>query len=146
MDLNSLRPPQGSTKSRKRIGRGVGSGHGKTAAKGHKGQKARSGGKIKAGFEGGQMPMQRRLPKRGFYPLTRREYAIVNIGQLESFQSGCCINLEDYVKNGLVKDLLDGVKILSNGELTKPLTVTAHKFSSAAKDKIIAAGGTIEVI
>jgi large subunit ribosomal protein L15 len=146
MDLNSLRPPMGSTKNRKRIGRGIGSGHGKTASKGHKGQKARSGGSIKAGFEGGQMPMQRRLPKRGFNPLTRKEYAIVNIGQLESFQSGSCINLEEFVKNGLVKEIHDGVKILSNGELTKPLKVIAHKFSSAAKDKIIAAGGTVEVL
>jgi large subunit ribosomal protein L15 len=146
MDLNSLRPPLGSTKNRKRIGRGVGSGHGKTATKGHKGQKARSGGSIKAGFEGGQMPMQRRLPKRGFNPLTRKEYAIVNVGQLESFQSGSCINLEEFVNNGLVKEILDGVKILSDGVLTKPLKVKAHKFSSAAKDKIIAAGGSVEVL
>lgn len=146
MDLNSLRPPLGSTKNRKRIGRGVGSGHGKTATKGHKGQKARSGGSIKAGFEGGQMPMQRRLPKRGFNPLTRKEYAIVNVGQLESFQSGSCIYLEEFVKSGLVKEILDGVKVLSDGELTKPLKVKAHKFSSAAKDKIIAAGGSVEVL
>lgn len=146
MDLNSLRPPLGSTKNRKRIGRGVGSGHGKTATKGHKGQKARSGGSIKAGFEGGQMPMQRRLPKRGFNPLTRKEFAIVNVGQLESFQSGSCIYLEEFVKSGLVKEILDGVKVLSDGELTKPLKVKAHKFSSAAKDKIIAAGGSVEVL
>jgi large subunit ribosomal protein L15 len=146
MDLNNLRPAEGSTKNRKRIGRGVGSGHGKTSTKGHKGQKARSGGSIKAGFEGGQMPMQRRLPKRGFTPLTRKVYSIINIGQLEIFESGCNIGLEEFVKCGLVKDLRDGVKILSDGEVTKPFTVKAHKFSSAAQQKIIAAGGSVEVI
>lgn len=146
MDLNSLSPAEGSTKNRKRIGRGVGSGHGKTSTKGHKGQKARSGGSIKAGFEGGQMPMQRRLPKRGFTPLTRKIYSIINIGQLECFESGASLSLEDFVKHGLVKNLTDGVKILSNGELTKSLTVKAHKFSSAAKDRIIAAGGSVEVL
>jgi len=146
MDLNSLSPAEGSTKNRKRIGRGVGSGHGKTSTKGHKGQKARSGGSIKAGFEGGQMPMQRRLPKRGFTPLTRKIYAIINIGQLECFESGACLSLDDFVKQGLVKDLRNGVKILSDGELTKSLSVKAHKFSSAAKDRIIAAGGSVEVL
>jgi large subunit ribosomal protein L15 len=144
MDLNSLRPQEGSTKNRKRIGRGVGSGHGKTSTKGHKGQKARSGGSIKAGFEGGQMPMQRRLPKRGFTPLTRKVYAIVNLGQLDCFESGSCISLEDFVKKGLIKDIRDGVKVLSDGDLTKPITVKAHKFSAAAKEKIIAAGGAVE--
>jgi large subunit ribosomal protein L15 len=146
MDLNSLSPAEGSTKNRKRIGRGVGSGHGKTSTKGHKGQKARSGGSIKAGFEGGQMPMQRRLPKRGFTPLTRKIYSIINIEQLECFENGTSLSLEDFVKHGLVKNLSDGVKILSNGELTKSLTVKAHKFSSAAKDRIIAAGGSVEVL
>ena len=146
MDLNSLSPVEGSTKNRKRIGRGVGSGHGKTSTKGHKGQKARSGGSIKAGFEGGQMPMQRRLPKRGFTPLTRKIYSIVNIGQLECFENGVTLTLEDFVKHGLIKDTRDGVKILSKGELTKSLTVKAHKFSSAATERIIAAGGTVEVL
>jgi large subunit ribosomal protein L15 len=146
MDLNNLRPAEGSTKNRKRIGRGVGSGHGKTSTKGHKGQKARSGGSIKAGFEGGQMPMQRRLPKRGFTPLTRKIYSIINLSQLEIFASGSNIGLEDYVKSGLVKDLRYGVKILSDGEVTKPLTVRANKFSAAAEQKIIAAGGSVEVI
>jgi large subunit ribosomal protein L15 len=146
MELNNLRPALGSTKDRKRIGRGPGSGHGKTATKGHKGQKARSGGSIKAGFEGGQMPMQRRLPKRGFTPLQRTEYAIVNLGQLEIFEAGTAIDMEMLVKFGLVSKVLDGVKILAKGELTKSLTVKAHKFSNAAKDKITAAGGTIEEI
>ena len=146
MELNSIKPAIGSTKDRKRIGRGPGSGHGKTATKGHKGQKARSGGSIKAGFEGGQMPMQRRLPKRGFTPLQRTEYAIVNLGQLEVFDAGTSIDLELLMKYGLVNKVLDGVKVLAKGELTKALTVKAHKFSTAAKDKIIAAGGTIEEI
>lgn len=146
MELNNLKPALGSTKDRKRIGRGPGSGHGKTATKGHKGQKARSGGSIKAGFEGGQMPMQRRLPKRGFTPLQRTEYAIVNLGQLEIFEAGTAIDMEMLVKFGMVSKVLDGVKILAKGELTKSLTVKAHKFSNAAKDKITAAGGTIEEI
>lgn len=146
MELNSLKPAIGSTKDRKRIGRGPGSGHGKTATKGHKGQKARSGGSIKAGFEGGQMPMQRRLPKRGFTPLQRTEYAIVNLGQLDVFEAGTSIDLELLMKYGLVSKVLDGVKVLAKGELTKALSVKAHKFSTAAKDKIIAAGGTIEEI
>ena len=146
MELNSLKPAIGSTKDRKRIGRGPGSGHGKTATKGHKGQKARSGGSIKAGFEGGQMPMQRRLPKRGFTPLQRTEYAIVNLGQLDVLESGSVVDLELLVKCGLVNKVLDGVKVLAKGDLTKPLTVKAHKFSAAAREKIVAAGGTIEEI
>lgn len=146
MELNSLKPALGSTKDRKRIGRGPGSGHGKTATKGHKGQKARSGGSIKAGFEGGQMPMQRRLPKRGFTPLQRTEYAIVNLGQLDVLDSGTVVDLELLVKCGLVNKLLDGVKVLAKGDLTKSLTVKAHKFSASAKEKIVAAGGTIEEI
>lgn len=146
MELNSIKPAIGATKNRKRIGRGPGSGHGKTATKGHKGQKARSGGSIKAGFEGGQMPMQRRLPKRGFKPPARIEYSLVNLGQLEIFESGSCIDLESLLKSGLVSKVLDGIKILATGEVTKPLTVKANKFSVAAKEKIIAAGGTIEEI
>lgn len=146
MELNSLKPAIGATRNKKRIGRGPGSGHGKTATKGHKGQKARSGGSIKAGFEGGQMPMQRRLPKRGFNPLARKEYAVVNIGQLEIFEAGSSIDMEGLLKSGLIGKVLDGVKILATGELTKPLSVKAHKFSAAAKEKIVAAGGTIEEI
>jgi large subunit ribosomal protein L15 len=146
MELNSLKPAIGSTKNRKRIGRGIGSGHGKTATKGHKGQKARSGGNVEPGFEGGQMPMQRRLPKRGFNPLTRKEYALVNLGQMEVFEPGLCVDVEVLLKNGLISKVRDGVKVLANGELTKALTVKAHKFSAAAKAKIVAAGGTAEEI
>jgi large subunit ribosomal protein L15 len=146
MELNNLKPAIGSTKNRKRIGRGIGSGHGKTATKGHKGQKARSGGSIKAGFEGGQMPLQRRLPKRGFTPLTRKDYAVVNLTQLDAFEKGSAVDVAAMIKAGLVKRLRDGVKILATGELTKALTVKAHKFSTAAKEKILAAGGSIEEI
>ncbi len=144
--MNNLKPANGSTKNRKRIGRGTGSGHGKTATKGHKGQKARSGGNVEPGFEGGQMPMQRRLPKRGFNPLVRKEYALVNLGQLEIFESGSSVDAEALQKRSLIGKVRDGVKILANGELTKPLTVKAHKFSAAAKEKIVAAGGTVEEI
>jgi large subunit ribosomal protein L15 len=146
MELNSLKPAIGSTKNRKRIGRGIGSGHGKTATKGHKGQKARSGGNVEPGFEGGQMPMQRRLPKRGFNPLNRKEYTLVNLGQMEVFETGSCVDLEALLKNSLISKVRDGVKILANGELTKALNVKAHKFSAAAKAKIVAAGGTAEEI
>ena len=146
MELNSLKPAIGSTKNRKRIGRGTGSGHGKTATKGHKGQKARSGGNVEPGFEGGQMPMQRRLPKRGFNPLNRKEYTLVNLGQLEVFEAGSCVDVEALMKSSLIGKVRDGVKVLADGELTKALTVKAHKFSSAARDKIVAAGGTAEEI
>jgi len=146
MELNTLRPAIGATRKNKRIGRGTGSGHGKTATKGHKGQKARSGGSIKAGFEGGQMPMQRRLPKRGFTPLQRMEYAVVNLKQLDQFDAGAIIDLAALVGKGMVRGGKDAVKILATGELTKPLTVKANKFSAAAKEKIVAAGGTAEEI
>jgi large subunit ribosomal protein L15 len=146
MELNSLKPAIGSTKNRKRIGRGTGSGHGKTATKGHKGQKARSGGNVEPGFEGGQMPMQRRLPKRGFNPLNRKEYTLVNLGQLEVFEAGSCVDVEALLKSSLIGKVRDGVKVLADGELTKALTIKAHKFSSAARDKIVAAGGTAEEI
>ena len=146
MELNSLKPATGSTKDRKRIGRGTGSGHGKTATKGHKGQKARSGGSVKPGFEGGQMPMQRRLPKRGFNPLARKEFTLVNLGQMEVFESGSRIDVEALLKSGLISKVRDGVKVLASGELTKALTVKAHKFSAAAREKIVAAGGTVEEI
>lgn len=146
MELNNLRPSVGSTKNRKRIGRGTGSGHGKTATKGHKGQKARSGGSIKAGFEGGQMPLQRRLPKRGFTPLDRTEFSLVNISQLEIFESGSVVDASTLVSAGLIKSSRFAVKILGNGDVTKSLKVIASKFSQVAKDKIIAAGGSIEEI
>jgi len=144
MDLNTLKPALGSTKNRKRIGRGTGSGHGKTATKGHKGQKARSGGSIKAGFEGGQMPLQRRLPKRGFTPLDRVEYSVVNLGQLEVFEAGAEVDTAALVAKGLVKGTNCLVKILGNGDITKSLKVAAIKFSQSAKEKIVAAGGSVE--
>ena len=146
MQLNTIKPAAGSTKNRKRIGRGTGSGHGKTATKGHKGQKARSGGSIKPGFEGGQMPMHRRLPKRGFTPLSKKEFAIVNLGQLDAFEAGSVVDIEALVKSGFVSNLKDGIKVLATGELTKALTVKAHKFSASAREKIQAVGGSIEEI
>lgn len=146
MDLSNLQPAYGSTKNRKRIGRGPGSGTGKTAGKGHKGQKARSGGSVKPGFEGGQMPLQRRLPKRGFRSLNKKVYALVNLKDLEVFEAGTVVDLEAFGKARLVADVRDGIKILGDGELTKALTVKAHKFSKSAVEKIEAAGGKAEVI
>jgi large subunit ribosomal protein L15 len=146
MQLNTIKPAAGATRDRKRIGRGPGSGHGKTATKGHKGQKARSGGSIKPGFEGGQMPMQRRLPKRGFSPLTRKEYVVINIAQLEIFETGTLVDTAAIISRGLASNIRDGIKILAKGSITKALTVKAHKFSSSAKEQIIAAGGTVEEI
>lgn len=146
MQLNTIKPAAGATKDRKRIGRGPGSGHGKTATKGHKGQKARSGGSIKPGFEGGQMPMQRRLPKRGFEPLSRKEYVVINISQLDQFDSGSVVDPSAIISKGLASNLRDGIKILAKGSLAKALTVKAHKFSAAAKEQIIAAGGSVEEI
>lgn len=146
MELNNLKPAIGATKNKKRIGRGTGSGHGKTATKGHKGQKARSGGSIKAGFEGGQMPMQRRLPKRGFTPLMRKDYAIVNIGQLDVFEAGSTVDADALIDAGLISGVKDGVKILADGDVTKSLVVKAHKYSAKAKEKIEAVGGKVEEI
>ncbi len=146
MELNNLKPALGSTKNRKRIGRGTGSGHGKTATKGHKGQKARSGGSIKAGFEGGQMPLQRRLPKRGFTPLDRIEYSIVNLSQLDVFDAGAVVDGVALASKGLIKSAAAAVKVLGNGDIAKSLKVSATKFSQTAKDKIVAAGGSIEEI
>ncbi|MDK9717793.1 MAG: 50S ribosomal protein L15 [Trichlorobacter sp.] len=144
MELNSLRPALGSTKNRKRIGRGIGSGHGKTATKGHKGQKARSGGSIKPGFEGGQMPLQRRLPKRGFRPLDRNEYVLINLQQLDVFEAGSCVDREAMNAKGLLKKSNLPVKVLANGDITKALTIKADKFSKSAIEKIQAVGGKIE--
>ena len=146
MELNDLRPALGAVKNRKRIGRGHGSGHGKTATKGHKGQKARSGGSVKAGFEGGQMPLQRRLPKRGFTPLSRTEYAIVNLKQLNAFDDGSTIDLQALLARGIIKKAMDGLKILADGVLERKLTVRAHRFSGTAKEKIVAAGGSVQEI
>lgn len=146
MDLSQLKPAPGSTKNKKRIGRGPGSGTGKTSGKGHKGQKARSGGSIKPGFEGGQMPLQRRLPKRGFTSINKKDYNLINLRDLDCFDADTIVSLELYGKAGLVKKMKDGIKILADGELSKSLTVQAHKFSSAAIEKIEAAGGKAEVI
>jgi len=146
MDLSNLKPAPGSTKNRKRIGRGPGSGSGKTSGKGHKGQNARSGGGVKPGFEGGQMPLQRRIPKRGFVSRNKKVYNLVNLRDLEAFEAGSVVDLEQYGKAGLVNGIKDGIKILADGELTKSLTVQAHKFSKAAAEKIEAAGGKVEVL
>ena len=147
MQLHELSPVAGSTKERKRIGRGPASGQGKTAGKGHKGQKARAGRGMRAGFEGGQMPLQRRLPKRGFVNVFGKEIATVNVSSLEErFEGGAEIDIEALIASGLVKKTLDGVKILGNGEITKSFTVKANAFSESAKQKIEAAGGKVEVI
>lgn len=147
MKLHELQPAAGSVKDVKRIGRGHGSGQGKTAGKGHKGQKARSGGSIRPGFEGGQMPLQRRMPKRGFNNIFALEFATVNVSELEKrFESGAVVDASALIESGALKNAKDGVKILGNGELTKSLTVKAVKFTAAAKEKIEKAGGTAEVI
>ena len=147
MKLHELTPAPGATKVAKRKGRGAGSGNGKTAGKGHKGQKARSGGGVRPGFEGGQMPLQRRVPKRGFHNIFATRYANVNISDLEArFEDGAVVDAEAIVASGLVKKQLDGIKVLGNGELTKKLTVKAAAFSASAKEKIEKAGGTAEVM
>jgi large subunit ribosomal protein L15 len=146
MRLEDLKPAIGATRKVKRVGRGPGSGAGKTASKGHKGQKARSGGVKGAGFEGGQMPLQRRIPKRGFTNIFRKEYAIVNLSALEKIGETDPVTPEMLVQKGLIKDLKKAVKILGVGELKSKLTVRAHKFSKSALDKIQAAGGKAEVI
>ena len=146
MDLSNLKPAPGSTKNKKRIGRGPGSGTGKTSGKGHKGQNARSGGGVKPGFEGGQMPLQRRIPKRGFTSVNKKVYNLVNLKDLEVFETGTVVDLEQYGKAGLVGSMKDGIKILADGELNKALTVQAHKFSKSAVAKIEAAGGKAEVV
>lgn len=146
MKLHELKPVDGARKDGFRTGRGHGSGNGKTAGRGHKGQNARSGGGVRPGFEGGQTPLFRRLPKRGFTNFTRRVYAIVNVDQLEKFADNVEVNPTILLESGLVKKQLSGIKVLGNGKLTKKLTVKAHKFSSSAEKAIVEAGGTIEVI
>ena len=145
MKLHELKPAAGSTTAPKRLGRGVGSGLGKTSGKGHKGAKARSGGGKRPGFEGGQMPLYRRVPKKGFTNIFRTEYATVNVGQLEIFEDGATVTVDVLKQAGLVKKIMDGVKILGNGDLTKKLTVEAAKFTESAKQKIEALGGKAEV-
>ena len=146
MDLSNLSPARGSRKSRKRIGRGPGSGHGKTSGRGHKGRGARSGGNTHPSFEGGQMPLQRRLPKRGFRNPFRREFSVVNLNRLEAaFEGGAVIDAAVLAERGLVRAGLP-VKVLGQGELSKALTVKAHAFSASARERIAAAGGSAEVI
>ena len=146
MKLHELSPAPGSVRDVKRIGRGHGSGQGKTAGKGHKGQKARAGRGMQVGFEGGQMPLQRRIPKRGFNNIFATKYATVNVAALNAFEDGAVVDAEAMKNAGLVKKTFDGVKILANGTLTKKLTVKAAAYSEAAKAKIEAAGGKAEVI
>ena len=146
MKLHDLSAVPGSTQTARRIGRGHGSGWGKTSGKGHKGQKARAGRGFRAGFEGGQMPLQRRIPKRGFVNIFAKNFVAVNVGTLESFENGAVVDIQALLDAGIVRNSFDGVKILSNGKLTKSLTVKATSFSEAAKQKIEAAGGKAEVI
>mgnify|MGYP003458971695 CR=1 FL=1 len=144
MEMHNLGPAV-KGKDRNRVGRGIGSGNGKTAGKGHKGQKARTGGKIRRGFEGGQTPLYRRIPKRGFNNIFSIEYATVNVSDLERFENGTVVNMELLLNEGIVRKPLAGLKVLGNGELTKKLTVEAKKFTASAKEKIEAVGGKIEV-
>lgn len=146
MKLHELSPAFGSNQESKRKGRGAGSGNGKTAGKGHKGQKARSGGGVRPGFEGGQMPLQRRVPKRGFNNIFATRYSNINVADLNKFEDGAVVDLKAIMDKGLVKKPLDGVKVLGDGELTVKLTVKAAAFSASAKEKIEKAGGTVEVI
>lgn len=146
MKLHELQLNPGSRKNRKRVGRGTGSGHGKTSTRGHKGQNARSGGGVRLGFEGGQMPLFQRLPKRGFTNINRKEYAIVNLDKLNTFEDGTVVTPELLLETGVVSKEKSGIKILAKGTIEKKLTVKAHKFSAAAKEAIEAAGGQTEVI
>jgi large subunit ribosomal protein L15 len=146
MKLHELKPAPGATKDRKRKGRGVGSGSGKTAGKGNKGQNARSGGGVRPGFEGGQMPLHRRLPKRGFTNIFKKEVAVINVRDLERFESGSVVDRAALVRSGLLKGRFDGVKLLGQGDISVPLTVKLEAISRSAKGKIEAAGGSVEVI
>ncbi|HUP43896.1 MAG TPA: 50S ribosomal protein L15 [Thermoanaerobaculia bacterium] len=144
MELNNLKPKKGARKTRKRVGRGPGSGHGKTAGRGEKGQKSRSGFSRQLGFEGGQMPLHRRLPKRGFTNIFKKEYAVVNVSELDRFDNGATVDEASLREAGLVKGKKDGIKILGHGKLSKKLTVQATKFSESARKHIEAAGGTCQ--
>ncbi len=146
MKLHELSPAVGSTKAPYRKGRGAGSGNGKTAGKGHKGQNARSGGGVRPGFEGGQLPLYRKLPKGGFKNHFATQYAIINLSALDAFENGAVIDLDTLVANGIIKNTFDGLKVLGDGEVTKAFTVKATKFSASAKEKIEAAGGKTEVV
>jgi len=146
MKLHELAPAPGSRKVRTRVGRGLGSGLGKTSGRGHKGQNSRAGGGTRAGFEGGQMPLYRRLPKRGFYNKFGKEYAEVNVSELNRFEAGSVVDPVALIEAGVLKNVRDGVRILGNGEITKSLTVIANGFTKSAEEKIIAAGGKVEVV
>jgi len=146
MRIEDIRPAEGSTKNKKRVGRGFGSGHGKTSCKGHKGQKARSGGTKGAGFEGGQMPLQRRVPKRGFKNIFKKEYAIVNLDIIDALKGDAVITPELLIEKGVIKKMKDGLKVLANGSIQRPVTIKANAFSTSAAAKIEAAGGKTEVI
>ena len=146
MKLHELKPADGATSARKRLGRGIGSGLGKTSGKGHKGAKARSGGGKRPGFEGGQMPLTMRLPKRGFTNNFRKEYVAINVSRLEVFDDGATVTPVELIEMGIIKKIGDGIKIMGDGELNKKLTVQANKFTATAKEKIEAAGGKAEVI
>lgn len=146
MKLHELIAVEGARHSRKRVGRGTGSGHGKTSCRGHKGQNSRSGGGVRPGFEGGQTPLFKRLPKRGFTNVNRKEYAVVNVADLNVFEAGTVVTIENLQEKGLVKKLYNGVKVLGTGKLEVALTVKANKFSKTAETAITSAGGTIEVI
>ena len=145
MKLNELLPPNGSRSARKRVGRGVGSGNGKTAGRGSKGHNSRSGGGVRPGYEGGQMPLHRRLPKRGFTNIFKKKIAVINVRDLARFESGSTVDEAALVRVGLVKGRRDGIKILGKGEITIPLTVKVNGASKNAREKILAAGGNIEV-
>jgi large subunit ribosomal protein L15 len=146
MELNNLKPKKGARHAKKRVGRGPGSGHGKTAGRGEKGQKSRSGFSRTLGFEGGQMPLHRRLPKRGFTNIFKKEYAVINLSDLERFDNGATVDEAALRQAGLVKGQNDGIKVLGNGKLSKKLTVSATKFSATAKQAIEAAGGSVQEI
>ncbi len=144
--LHNLKPAEGSTHRRKRVGRGIGSGHGKTSTRGHKGNKAR--GQVNPNFEGGQTPLHRRLPQvRGFKPINKRFYALVNLSDIDAaFQTGAVISPETLVAAGVLRDMRDGLKVLGDGEVTKKFTVSTHKISKSAQEKLVAAGGTVEIL
>ena len=146
MNLHELSPAPGSKKTRTRVGRGLGSGLGKTSGRGHKGQNSRSGGGVRSGFEGGQMPLYRRLPKRGFKNIFAQQFAEVNVSSLNRFEDGATVDPVALIEAGILKNVRDGIRILGNGEITKKLTVIANGFTKSAEDKITAAGGKVEVI